>query len=240
MKIAVISDIHSNLEALQVVRREIEKEKVERIYCLGDTVGYNANPSECLEMIREMGAVSVAGNHDFAAVGMTSAEDFNPYARVAASWAAKQLNPEEKKFIEALPLVRKLPEVTLVHATLHEPENWGYVFTAHDAADCFEYQETPICFIGHSHLPSVFEEGGEVIYSPEAEVKLDPEKRYIINAGSVGQPRDGNPKSCFVIYDTEKSTVQFRRVSYDIAKTQQKVLAAGLPPFLAERLAVGR
>lgn len=240
MKIALIGDVHSNLEALQVVMKEIEKAKVERIYCLGDTVGYNANPVECLKIIREKGIVGVAGNHDFAAVGMTSTENFNPYAYLAASWAAKQLSADDKKYIEGLPLVRKMPELTLVHATLHEPENWGYIFTPRDAQESFEYQQTPVCFIGHSHVPGIFEENGEVLYSPQGEIPLKRDLRYIINTGSVGQPRDGNPRACYVIFDTEKWTVDFRRVPYDLAKTQEKVIAAGLPPFLAERLSVGR
>lgn len=240
MKIALVSDIHSNLEAFQAVLKEIDQAKVDQIYCLGDTVGYNANPVECLQLIRDRGILSVAGNHDFAAVGMTSVENFNPYAYLAASWASKQLTGNDKKYIEGLPLVRKMPKFTLVHATLHEPENWGYIFTPRDALESFEYQQTPVCFIGHSHVPGIFEGGGEVIYSPEGEVPLDRDKRYIINVGSVGQPRDGNPKACFVIFDEAKWSVDFRRVPYDFTQTQEKVIAAGLPLFLAERLSVGR
>jgi len=123
---------------------------------------------------------------------------------------------------------------------LHDPELWGYILSTRDAQDCFSYQETPLCFIGHSHYPGVFEEGGTLVLSPETKIKLNKESRYIINVGSVGQPRDGNPKASFVLFDTEQWMVDFRRLDYDIEKTQEKVLAAGLPPFLAQRLAVGR
>lgn len=240
MKTAIISDVHSNLEALLVVKAEIDKANVDQIYCLGDIVGYNANPRECLKLIREMNAICVAGNHDYAAIGLTDIEYFNPHAKVAALWSGKQLQEEDKSYIKKLPLVRKIGNFTLVHATLREPELWGYILSTRDAQDCFSYQETPLCFIGHSHYPSVFEEGGKLILSPEMEIKLNKDSRYIINVGSVGQPRDRNPKASFVFFDTEQWVVDFRRLDYDIEKTQEKVLAAGLPPFLAERLAVGR
>ncbi len=240
MKIAIISDIHSNLEALTAVRREIEKEAVEQVFCLGDMIGYNANPVEVLRMLQEMNAVCVAGNHDQAAVGMIGTESFNEVAAIAAAWTAKQLGPDEQAFIEKLPLVREMGEITLVHARLPHPEEWGYILSDDDARRCFECLKTTYCFIGHSHLSGVFEEGRGLVFFRPGIFQLDKQNRYIINVGSVGQPRDRNPKASFVLFDSQKHTVDFRRVSYDIEATQKKVLAAGLPAFLAQRLAVGR
>jgi len=240
MKTAILSDIHGNLEALTAVRQELDKEAVGRIFCLGDMVGYNANPVECLQLIQEMNALCVAGNHDYAAVGLTSTDYFNPVARLAAIWSGKQLGAEQQAFIKELPLVRKLGEITLVHATLPDPEEWGYILSEEDADDCFESLETTFCFVGHSHLPGVFEEGVGLVFADEGIFQLKEGTRYIINVGSVGQPRDGNPKASFVLFDQEKRLVDFRRLSYDFEKTQEKILAAGLPTILAERLAVGR
>jgi len=240
MKIAVISDIHSNLEALHSVHEAIQKIKVDQVCCLGDTVGYNANPVECLHKIQEMNALTVAGNHDYAAVGLTDTDYFNPNAKIAAIWSGKQLGQKEKLFIENLPLVRKFDNITLVHATLDHPELWGYIFSKEDAQTSFQHQETPICFIGHSHYPGVFEEGGDLIFSPVGQIHLNKDSRYIVNVGSVGQPRDGNPDSSFVIFDTDEWTLDFHRVPYNIDVTKEKVLAAGLPSFLAERLSLGR
>lgn len=240
MKTAVISDIHSNLEALEAVRKVIKRENITRVFCLGDILGYNANPVECLKIVRELNPVCVAGNHDFAAVGLTNTDYFNPYAKVAAIWSGKQLNEEQTRFIKSLQLVHREGEVTLVHASLHDPELWGYILTQADANASFEYQETPLCFIGHSHFPCIYFEEGVPLVCPEGVIQLNKEIKTVVNVGSVGQPRDGNPKASFVIYDPENYTVDFQRVAYDIETTQKKVLDAGLPSFLAERLSMGR
>lgn len=240
MKIAIVSDVHSNLEALERVLEEIQNEKVEQIYSLGDMVGYNANPVECLQLIREKNVLCVAGNHDYASVGLTDIEFFNPFAKKAALWSGKQLKLQDRDFIQSLPLVRNLDTITFVHATLDHPEEWGYILSEKEAAESFRFQQTPLCFVGHSHYPGVFEEGGSIQLSPEGPIKLKKGARHIVNVGSVGQPRDGDPRSCFVIFDPDHGTVDFRRLDYDIEKTQEKVLAAGLPEFLAARLALGR
>lgn len=240
MKIAILSDIHSNLEALTAVRHELDKEAVEQVYCLGDIVGYNANPVECVKIIQDMNALCVAGNHDHAAIGLTSVESFNPVAKVAAIWSGKQLGQEQQRFLKDLPLVRCVGEISFVHATMNDPELWGYVLSKDDATRCFEALKTTYCFVGHSHFPGVFEEGKGLVFSEEGSFQLKEETRYVVNVGSVGQPRDGNSKACFVLFDIEKRLVEFKRVTYSLDKTQEKVLAAGLPSFLAERLAVGR
>ena len=240
MKIAIISDIHSNLEALTAVRLEIEKEAVSQVFCLGDMVGYNANPIEVLQMIQEMNAVCVAGNHDQAAVGMIGTDSFNEVAAAAAQWTMKQLGPKEKAFLQALPLVRRIDEMTLVHATPDQPQEWGYILSVDDARRSFQHLESTYCFIGHSHLPGVFEEKRGLVFFHSGIFEFKTKERYIINVGSVGQPRDKNPKASFVIFDAAARTVDFRRVPYNIAQTQRKILAAGLPEYLAQRLAVGR
>lgn len=240
MKIAILSDIHSNLEALNAVVEALAIEPLSETYCLGDIVGYNANPHEVIEMIQKMNAVCVAGNHDHAAVGLTSTDYFNPVAKEAAQWTAQQLSETEKDWIKSFPYIQKIGNITLVHATPYEPKEWGYILTAHDAKKAFEVLETDLCFIGHSHLPFVFQEGKGFVFQEEGVFELKEGERYIVNAGSVGQPRDRNPNASFVLFDPQKKTVDFKRVPYDFKKTQSKILAAGLPSFLAERLAIGR
>lgn len=240
MKIAIISDLHSNLEALTAVRHELDKEAVEQIYCLGDILGYNANPKEVLQMVREMNALSIAGNHDHAAVGLMSADSFNLVAKEAVLWSGTQLSEEEIEWVKNLPLVREVGEITFVHATPHHPEEWGYVLTRSHADVAFKSLKTRLCFLGHSHLPCLFEENEGLVFSEAGTVDLKKESRYIINVGSVGQPRDGNPKASYVLYDSQTNQVHFKRVEYDLPLTQKKVLDVGLPGFLAERLAMGR
>jgi len=240
MKIAIISDLHSNVEALTSVRHEMDKEPIGQVFCLGDIVGYNANPTAVLQMVRDMNAVCVVGNHDQAAVGLIGTESFNDVASIAAAWTSKQLGIEDQNFIKELPLVRELGEITLVHSRLPNPQDWGYVLSEEDADHCFKALKTTYCFIGHSHLPGVFEEGKGLVFFKPGIFQLKEGVRYIINVGSVGQPRDGNPKASFVLFDPKKRIVDFRRVEYDLEKTQEKVLAAGLPTFLAQRLSIGR
>jgi predicted phosphodiesterase len=222
MRYAIISDIHSNAAALEAVLSDIEKMRVGRTVCLGDIVGYGAEPGMCIAKVRELGSEVVLGNHDSAAVGDTPIEYFNLYAKEAVLWTAGRLADDEKDYI------------------LAEPKQWGYVMDLLSARDCFRFLRKKLCFIGHSHLPVIFQEKEKITYSMDGEVGIEDGARYIINVGSVGQPRDGDPRASYGIYDAEEKRVEIRRVQYDVKVTQENILAAGLPAFLAFRLGIGR
>lgn len=240
MRYAIFGDIHGNSEALAAVFADIEKECVDRYVCLGDIVGYGAEPRECLREIRSRGIDTVLGNHDSAAVGDTPLDYFNPYARVAVEWTAKKLSEDEEEWISGLPLVRNYDGFTVVHATLSNPKEWDYILGLDSARKCFELLATQVCFVGHSHVPVVFMSDGSITFSRESETVLEKGCRYIVNAGSVGQPRDGDARASYAILDWKAGRVEIRRVPYDYESTQEKILKAGLPPSLALRLGLGR
>lgn len=248
MYYAIIADVHANLEALEAVLKDIKKRKIESILFLGDAVGYGPNPNECIEVLQEIVSestrtekVSLMGNHDSAVIGLTDLEYFNPNARTAIEWTKDILTHENRIFLKALPLVNSLKHdsIFLVHATPKEPEQWHYLLTKQDAYINFHFFTEKICLIGHSHQPSIIEQLPEdemVIYKDNAEIK--DKHRYIINVGSVGQPRDGNPDAAYALLN--ENSIEIKRVSYDILSTQKKMRGAGLPSFLIERLARGR
>jgi predicted phosphodiesterase len=240
MRFAIIADIHANLEALQVVLDDIKIQKCTHFACLGDVVGYNANPRECLEIIRKMGMPCVKGNHDEYCSSDGALDDFNPYAAHAVNWTRAQLSEADKQWLRDLKYVRLVTNFTLVHATLDGPERWGYVFDKLAAAASFPYQNTAVCFFGHTHIPVAFMRDTVVRGGTYSKFKVEAGKKYFVNVGAVGQPRDNNPKAAYVVYDVDEGTIELRRLDYDIAKTQRKILAAGLPERLAERLAYGR
>jgi diadenosine tetraphosphatase ApaH/serine/threonine PP2A family protein phosphatase len=233
MRIAVISDIHSNLEALQKALEVISGKNIDEVVCLGDTVGYGANPNECLDLVRSVTPHILLGNHDEAAVDPSIAHSFNSHARTAVAWTAKALTDANKEFIKSLPRKFERHEVLFVHASPFEPDEWHYVLTEDDAENNFSRFSNHICFIGHSHEPLVYCDDGwteEVV----------PGKRYIINVGSVGQPRDHDPRLSFGIYDTGTGLYENVRAEYDVKTASDKIRSAGLPAVLAERILVGR
>lgn len=241
MKICLFGDIHSNIEALDAVLADAKAQGIANHICLGDIVGYGASPKSCVRRIMDLGCPTVAGNHDFAVIGYTSDDYFNPFARDAVNWTRKQLSKEETDFLASLPYVHEdLNGFTVVHSTLDEPEKWGYVLNFFDAARCFQHQKTQVCFIGHSHLPMILEHKETIEAFYDLKVRFDQGCRYIVNIGSVGQPRDGNNRASYAIYDTEKKAVELRRVSYDIESAQMKIINAGLPEVLADRLGIGK
>ena len=240
MKYAIIADIHGNLDAFQVVLDDIRAQNATHIVCLGDVVGYNARPKECLKIVRDMNMPTVKGNHDEYCSSDSQLEGFNPHAADAVHWTRNQLDEEEKKWLRELKYTRMAANFTMVHATLDAPERWGYVFDKLAAAASFPYQNTQMCFFGHTHVPVAFMRDTVVRGGTYSKFKVDPSKKYFINVGAVGQPRDNNPKSAYVIYDMEASTIELRRLDYDIEAAQRKILEAGLPERLAERLAYGR
>jgi predicted phosphodiesterase len=240
MRFAILSDIHANLEALEAVLADARARKCTNFVCLGDVVGYNANPGECVKRIRELDCPVVKGNHDEAASLVTPSGDFNEVAERAIAWTRDRLTDQDKEWLRALPLQRRVHDFTIVHATLDTPGQWGYVFNNLDAAASFTYQRTNVCFFGHTHVPMVFIRDESVRRERVEHVRIEPGKKYFINMGSVGQPRDGNWRAAYCIYDAESNLVQQFRVKYDIAAVQKKIAEAGLPRILSERLAIGR
>ena len=240
MKFAIIADIHSNLEALETVLADAKSEKCTHYACLGDVVGYNANPKECLDLVRSMGMPCVKGNHDEYCSMDNTLDGFNPQAAEAVEWTRDQLTPEDRQWLRELKYLRLVASFSIVHATLDAPQRWGYVFDKLAAAASFTYQNTSICFFGHTHVPMAFVRDSVVRGGSYSKFRIEPGRKYFINVGSVGQPRDGVPKAAYVVYDMNEGTVELRRLDYDMPKTQAKILAAGLPRRLADRLAEGK
>ena len=238
-KYAILGDIHGNWEALSAVLEDADAEGVTSHMCVGDLVGYNANPRECLERIRELNMAVVRGNHDHYCSHDECVRDFSPLAANVVDWTRMQLSKDDVEFLRSLKLVRVVDGFTLVHSTLDMPEKWGYVFDELEAESNFNYQTTTVCFHGHTHQPVVFEKAGRVSRSngPRAAITLG--KKYFINVGSVGQPRDGDPRASYAVYEPASRAVELRRVKYDVATTQKKIRAANLPERLAARLALG-
>ncbi|MDX1952759.1 MAG: metallophosphoesterase family protein [Verrucomicrobiota bacterium] len=240
MKYAIIADIHANLEALQVVLEDIKAQKCTHYACLGDVVGYNANPKECLDIIRGMGMPCVKGNHDEYCSTENDLEGFNPHAAEAINWTRDQLTLDDRQWLRDLKYIRLVASFSIVHATLDGPQRWGYVFDKLAAAASLTYQNTSVCFFGHTHVPLAFIRDSVVRGGTYSKFKVEPGKKYFVNVGSVGQPRDGIWQAAYVVYDMVEQTIELRRLEYDIATTQKKILEAGLPSRLAERLAQGR
>ncbi len=241
MRYGIYSDIHGNLEALQAVLETLEKEKVDQYICLGDIVGYGANPKECLQLVTEYDSMVIAGNHDYAVAGKLNIDFFNPYAKEAVMWTRAQLSDQEREYLANLDLIQKMDEIiTIVHGTLNFPEMFEYIQSSYDAHLSLELLETPVCFLGHSHVPVAFFQGPTVTFSMDEEIFIDKSSKTLVNVGSVGQPRDENPLSCCALYDDEAQKVWLYRVEYDIDTAIDKILQAGLPEILAERLRYGR
>ena len=240
MRYAIFSDIHANLEALEAVLHDAEEQRCTHYVCLGDVVGYNANPHECVARLQEIDCPIVKGNHDEQASLLESSRDFNEMAEAAIEWTRDHLNDADKQWLRELKLQRQVRDFTIVHATLDTPSQWGYVFNNLDAAASFTYQHTTVCFFGHTHVPMTFIRDDGVQRVRADQLHIDPTKKYFINVGSVGQPRDGDWHAAYCIYHVEQNSVELRRVKYDLAAAQKKILAAGLPSLLADRLAVGR
>jgi diadenosine tetraphosphatase ApaH/serine/threonine PP2A family protein phosphatase len=241
MKWAILSDVHGNLEALQAVLGDLRREGAEKIAFVGDAVGYGANPAECLLLLREEAEFLVAGNHDWGAVGLTDVSYFNTAAKAAVLWAGEELAEEGRTFLRRLPLIHQAGGVTFVHATPNEPGEWNYIFTYPEAEQAFGALTGELAFIGHSHHPVILAKGGKgsVNTLKREPAILEMGIRYIINVGSVGQPRDGNPQAAYGLYDEDERKFLLKRVPYDIPTAQQKIIRAGLPPALARRLAEG-
>ena len=241
MNFAIFSDIHANLEALEAVLQDAQEHGCTHFVCLGDVVGYNANPHECVARIQEMGCPIVKGNHDEQASLLESSRDFNELAEHAIEWTRENLTEPDKEWLRELRLQRQVRDFTIVHATLDTPEQWGYVFNNLDATASFTYQHTALCFFGHTHVPMAFVRDDSGVQRVRADaLRIEIGKKYFINVGSVGQPRDGDWHAAYCVYQADNNVVEERRVKYDLATAQKKIITAGLPRLLAERLAIGR
>ncbi|MBI5383880.1 MAG: metallophosphoesterase family protein [Verrucomicrobia bacterium] len=240
MKYAVIADIHANLEAFQVVLEDTKSQKCTHYCCVGDVVGYGPNPKECLDIVRGMNMPTVKGNHDEYCSSEEDLDGFNPHAAEAVVWTRKQLLPQDRQWLRDLKYVRMVASFSMVHATLDGPQRWGYVFDKLMAAASFTYQNTSVCFFGHTHVPVAFVRDSVVRGGSYSKFKVEPGRKYFVNVGSVGQPRDGNPKAAYVIYDLDEGSIEIRRLDYDIPTVQRKIMAAGLPQRLADRLSLGK
>jgi predicted phosphodiesterase len=244
MRIAVIADIHANLEALESVMVRIADLAVDNIVCLGDIVGYNANPNECTDIIRRERIVSVIGNHDVAASGREEPNGFNALAQAAVFWTRKHLTPENRLFLLNLPPETRVNDFILVHGSIHDTNR--YLLSRDAAADNFRLLaglpgDLKLGFFGHTHIGMTFSDLQVSISNDHSsELLLSPEMHYLINPGSVGQPRDGDSRASFLVYDNGDHTVRFFRVEYDIKLCQDKIVRAGLPPQLAWRLEHGQ
>lgn len=242
MRYAIFSDVHSNLEALESVLAAYTNEHIDKYLCVGDIIGYGANPKECIKIIRDLKILTVAGNHDWASSGKYSIEFFNPYARNGVIWTRKQIDNLEVDYLNNLGLVYKEDNFCIVHGTLVNPDQFGYLFELSDAQSSFEaMQQETLCFVGHTHSPIIFKKNsGKITYVKDSNIVIEPDNQYIINVGSVGQPRDGDNRACFCVYDSKERSVQIKRIEYDIQSAQLKILKAGLPSSLAHRLVLGQ
>ena len=243
MQIALVSDIHSNLVALEAVLEALPA--YDQLWCLGDTIGYGPRPNECLQYMQDLGTYVLTGNHDLACLGQVSLEDFNSLARRANEWNSRQLLPDLRIYLHERPAKMTVePDVTLAHASPRDPI-WEYIQDVETALENVPHFSSSLCLVGHTHVPMFFAlhadgqaqfghmQRGEV-------VQLRPGSRYILNPGSVGQPRDENPRAAYALWDTTAATVRFERIGYDIGATQRQMRKAGLPSLLAERLAYGQ
>lgn len=233
MKYAIIADIHANLEALDVVLRDQKAQGCTHLTCLGDLVGYGADPKECVDIIRALDIPTVKGNHDDYAAMDGQLGGFNPHAARAVEWTRKQLTDDDREWLRELPLVLRVENFTIVHATLDGPQHWGYVFDKLAAAASLTYQKTDVCFFGHTHVPVAFIKDSVVRGGTYSKFGIEPGRKYFINVGSVGQSRDGVAKATYVIYDLAERTIELRRLDYDIGTAQAKIKAAGLPTRLS-------
>lgn len=243
MRLAVLSDIHANLAALDAVLADLDGgAPVEGIWVCGDTVGYGPQPNEVIDRLRERGARAVMGNHDGAAIGVVDVTWFNDAAAAAVLWTATVLTESSNAYLAALPERAVDRALTVVHGSPREPI-WEYIVSPEVAQANLDAYETRICLFGHTHFPVVYAAVGGEVREAETKDRVPaplPAGRLLLNPGSVGQPRDRNPESSYLVLDLEAGTVEFRRVAYDIAQTQSLMREVGLPAWLAERLSVGR
>jgi len=243
VRTGILGDIHSNLSALDAVLDRFEKEGVERILSVGDIVGYGPRPAECIERVRSIGAIVVKGNHDAACVGELDMRYFNEHARAALRWTRTVLEPSDSKWLASLPLVADLEDCCVGHGTYHRPELFDYIQGPSDADPSLEVMTVPVCFVGHTHVPvallRLVDDPGHTAYTLDPEIDLADVGRALINVGSVGQPRDEDPRAAYGLYDSTERRAWIGRVKYDIEEEARRIRSVGLPDVLAKRLFLG-
>ena len=245
MRYGIISDIHANLAALQAVLAHLGS--VDALWCLGDIVGYGPDPNECVEIVQRQASLCIPGNHDWASSGKIGTEDFNDDAAQTCLWTRQQLSPPNRDFLANLAETRQEGDFTLAHGSPGNPI-WEYLLSVGNARESFGDFQSRFCLVGHTHVPLAFtledSDGRQgcrgALLAPDVPLELEEGTRLIYNPGGVGQPRDGDPRAAYALYDGEAQTITHHRVPYDIAATQQRMTAAGLPQYLVERLAIGR
>jgi diadenosine tetraphosphatase ApaH/serine/threonine PP2A family protein phosphatase len=243
MRYGVFSDVHSNLEAMTAVAQAMKSEGAQEYLCLGDLVGYYANPVETLDLIESLQCWKVLlGNHDAGCIGKADLSRFNDPAVDAIRWTQKQLQPRHTAWLNRLRYREEVGEIQLVHSSPFQSEEWHYLIKPEDVERNFRYFQGFICFFGHVHKPFIAEQrnDGSVSFLEGTETTLRKDCRYLVNVGSVGQPRDGNPQTCYVFYDSDNKYIAIRRVDYDHETTAKKTIQAGLSQSLAQRLSAGK
>jgi len=242
MKIGLIADIHANFDALITVLDALSAEQVDKIICLGDLVGYGPDPMECISIISDSAETVLAGNHDYAAVGLLPIDNFNPDAKTAMEWTQNQLDQPAKDYLKSLPIEMKNGNILAIHATPEAPEKFLYIMKEMDIKTNLDLLELPICLVGHSHVPGIFvkDATGDLFVHHEPELTFQEGCKYLINIGSVGQPRDGNPNAAFAVLDQDAGTYALKRIPYDVENVQRKMAEKKLPGSLIDRLAFGR
>lgn len=241
MRYAVFSDVHANLPALETVLDDCRRERIDRYLCLGDLVGYAADPRACISRVRGVADVVLAGNHDRAACGPADTAGFNVQAAEALRWTHKALSPADLAYLAGLPLTFVDRRFSLAHGSLHEPEQFHYLTDAYLAWPTFAGMRTQLGFVGHTHVAGTFVQypDHQICWSNDAQFVLEADRRYLVNVGSVGQPRDSDPRAAYCILDTRRGRVELRRREYDVAAARARIIAAGLPRFLGDRLLSG-
>jgi predicted phosphodiesterase len=243
MRYAVLGDIHSNQSALEAVLADIDTQKVDQILSVGDVVGYGASPSECIAILRGANAVVVKGNHDAACVGELNEDTFNRFAREAVRWTRDVISKGDMEWLRSLPLAITLEHCQVAHGSVHDPHRFEYIRTTRDADPSLDLMTRPVAFVGHTHMPialmRLLEPAGATAYSPVLDVDLRESDRCLVNVGSVGQPRDEDHRTGWVLFDSEAQTVRLRRLGYEIEVAAKRIHDAGLPRMLADRLYLG-
>jgi predicted phosphodiesterase len=243
MRYAIISDIHGNAEALQAVLKDIKDRSIDSIVCLGDIVGYYPDPEDCIELVKKHADLCVAGNHDYAAIGRIDTQNFTYYAFAAMEWTKQNISENAKEFLRSLPLTIEKDNMFFTHSSPSNPRDWAYVFPDSEEAvfEAFNSLVFQLNFIGHTHWPSIMiQENERIMLHSEHAIKIHDQNFYLINVGSVGQPRDFDSRSSYCIYDSDLNEISILRIPYDYSVTQKKIKENHLPLFLSERLEKGR
>jgi len=242
MRIGFFSDIHANLEALDACITDFKKEHLDKLFFLGDVVGYGPDPNKCVEIVDKKADIKILGNHDAAAIGLLNTSYFNQYAQASMNYTAQVISDKNLKKLKMFLIEATFDMFKMVHSSPTDPSAWGYILDLEDAEESFKHFEQQVCVIGHSHRPVIIKKYkiNRCEPVPHDFARIDDDYRYIVNIGSVGQPRDGDPRACYMIFDSETNIVSLKRVEYDYEKTQEKMRKAALPRFLVERIAIGK